>query len=356
MSNGFVVSSFVSIGLLLSSSGLYGQEAEWARAMFDKDQLWINYKSVAKGQDVNFKIRVNNVYPQDMQITGLATSCGCLSWDDNKLLSNGTVGLPGAIVIPAGQSKTVTLRLDTIRHHGEKKGTYGTVTLFDPTKNQFATVTIHAEGYIRTDVVLQPGSVNFGSVEPDKGAEQRLTVNYAGRNDWTLTSAKFNSPHLAAEIVERSRGNGLVNYDLVVTLKKTAPIGPIRDQLMLVTDDANNPQIPIQVEGRVEPEIVVTDANFGTLTPGKPKEAQVIVRYTTTPAKSFKIEKCERTEQDSSIKIKKIPDGMRPLHQISLTFTPPNKPGLFEETFFLTISGREEPLEFKAKGRILEVQ
>jgi hypothetical protein len=356
MSKAFVVQSLVSIGLLVgSASGLYAQDPDWARPMFEQDQLRINYKSVAKGQDVSFKIRVNNVFPQDMQITGLSTSCGCLSWDDNKLLTNGAVGLPAAILIPAGQSKTITLRLDTIRHHGEKKGTFGTVTLFDPSKNQFGTVTIYAEGYIRTDVVLQPGSVNFGSVEPDKGAEQRLTVNYAGRNNWTLTSAKFNSPHLAAEIVEKSRGNGLVNYDLIVTLKKTAPIGPIRDQLMLVTDDANNPQIPIQVEGKVEPEIVVTDANFGTLTPGKPKEAQVIVRYTKVPAKSFKIEKCERTEQDSSFKIKKS-DGMKPLHQISLTFTPPNKPGLFEETFFLTISGREEPIEFKAKGRILETQ
>ena len=356
MLNASGIRSFLSISLILSmASQLYADDADWARAMIDKEMLRINYKSVAKGQDVSFKIRINNIYPHDVQVTGLTTSCGCLSWDDNKLLTNGTVGLPAAIVVPGGQSKTVSLRLDTIRHHGEKKGTFGTVTFFDPTKNQFGTVTIYAEGYIRTDVVLQPGSVNFGSVEPNKGAEQKLTVNYAGRNNWTLSSAKFNSPHLSAEVIEKSRANGLVNYDLIVRLKESAPIGPIRDQLVLVTDDANNPQIPVQVEGRVEPEIVVTDANFGPLTPGKPKEAQVVVRYTKVPAKPFKIEKCERTEQDSSIKIKKS-DGMKPLHQISLTFTPPNKPGLFEETFFLTISGRDEPIEFKAKGRILEAQ
>ena len=356
MSNPFVVQSLAIIGIILSATpGLRAEDSEWARAMFEKDMLRINYKSVAKGQDVYFKLRVTNIYQEDMQITALATSCGCLSWDENKIAPNGALALPGPILIPSGQSKTITLRLDTIRHHGEKRGTFGTVTFFEPSKNQFGTATIYAEGYIRTDVVIQPGSVNFGSVDPNKAAEQRLTVNYAGRNNWTLTSAKFNSPHLSAEIVEKSRGNGLVNYELIVKLSETAPIGSLRDQMVLVTDDANNPQIPVQVEARIEPEIVVTDANFGPLVPGKPKEAQVVVRYTKVPVKPFKIEKCERTEQDDSIKIKKS-DAIRPLHQISLTFTPPNKPGLFEETFFLTISGREEPIEFKARGRILEAQ
>jgi hypothetical protein len=348
-----VVPFLVSILLLvIAVPGLRAEDAEWARAMFDPEMLRINYKSVAKGQDVSFKLRVNNIYQEEMQITALATSCGCLSWDENKLGPNGALGLPGAIVIPSGQSRVVTLRLDTIRHSGEKRGTHGMVTFYEPSKNQFGIATIYAEGYIRTDVVIQPGSVNFGSVDPNKGAEQRLTVNYAGRNNWSLTSAKFNSPHLSAEILEKSRANGLVNYDLVVRLSPAAPIGTLRDQMVLVTDDLNNPQIPVQVEAKVESEIVVTDANFGTLVPGKPKDVVVIVRYTKLPVKPFKIEKFERTEQESTIKVKKS-DDLRPLHQLTLTFTPPNKPGLFEETFFLTISGREEPITFKAKGRIL---
>ena len=347
---------FGLIGIyLIAAPVLHAEDPEWARAIIDKDMLRIQYKSVAKGQDVSFRIPVTNVHPDEIQITALATSCGCLSWDENRLSPTGTMMLPSAIILPPGQTKHINLRLDTIRHHGEKKGTHGIVTFFIPAKNVFGTVKIYAEGYIRSDVVIQPGSVNFGSVDPQKGAEQTLTVNYAGRNDWALTSAKFNSPHLVAEIIEKSRGNGLVNYELIVKLKATAPIGQLRDQMMLVTDDANNPQIPVQVEARIEPEIVVTEANFGSLIPGKPKEIQVLVRSTKSPAKPFKIEKCERTEQDQSIKVKKT-DETKTLHQMTLTFTPPNKPGLFEETFFLTISGREEPITFKAKGRILETQ
>jgi hypothetical protein len=317
--------------------------------MIDKDALKIDYKSVAKGQDVFFKIRVSNVYKEEMRITSITTSCGCISWDENR----GGNTLPGPIVIPSGQEKTLTLRLDTIRHHGEQKNKWGTITFLEPQNNQVGYASVLAEGYIRSDVVLQPGSVNFGSVDPAKGAEQRVSVSYAGRNDWRILSAKCHSSWLSTEIVEKSRGNGLVNYDLVVKLKESAPVGTLRDQLVLVTDDLNNPQIPIQVEAKVEPDIVVTDANFGTVTPGKPKEISVIVRYTKLPIKPFKIEKFERTKQDTTIRVKKS-DEAKPLHQLTLTFTPPNEPGPFEEEMFLTISGRSEPIVFKARGRILE--
>ena len=343
--------------LMFGSSTLPAQQpadADWARAMVDKDQWHINYKSVARGQDVAFRIKVSNVYKEEMRITSLTTSCGCISWEDNKAIApDGRAVLPAPIVVPSGQERFVNLRLDTIKHHGEQKNKRATITFYEPTKGQVGTATILAEGYIRTDVVLQPGSVNFGAVDPNKGAEQRVSVSYAGRNDWRLLSAKCHSPLLSTEIVEKSRGNGLVNYELIVKLKETAPVGHLRDQMVLVTDDANNPQIPVNVEAKIEPEIIVTDANFGTVTPGKPKEITVIVRYTKLPIKPFKIEKFERTKQDTSIKVKKS-DDMKPLHQLSLTFTPPDTPGPFEEDLFLTIAGRPDPIVFKARGRILE--
>ena len=67
--------------------------------MIDKDMLNINYKSVAKGQDVAFRIRVTNLYKEDMQITGLTTSCGCISWDENQAVGREQC-LPAPIVIP----------------------------------------------------------------------------------------------------------------------------------------------------------------------------------------------------------------------------------------------------------------
>jgi len=39
------------------------EDPEWARNLLvDKDQLHINFKSVAKGQEVSFKIRLKNIF------------------------------------------------------------------------------------------------------------------------------------------------------------------------------------------------------------------------------------------------------------------------------------------------------
>lgn len=332
------------------------KDEDWARAMIDKDQLHINYKSVAKGQDVYFKIRVKNIYKEEMQITGLSTSCGCISWDENRgtVVENRGGILPVPIVIPSGKEQFITLRLDTVRHQGEQKNKLAHITFMNTSAGPVlgrGAATITVEGYIRSDVVLQPGSVNFGSVDPEKGAEQRVVVNYAGRSDWKLISATCSSPFLSAQIEEKSRANGLVHYDVVVKLKETARSGQLRDQLILVTDDINNPQIPIQVDARIESDIIVTDANFGTLIPGKPKTIRVIVRCTKTPAKPFKIDRFERTRDEANIKVEKSAE-LKPLHQLVLTFTPPNEPGPFVEDFYLTVSGRTEPIVFKARGSI----
>lgn len=365
MSKAFVVRSLTTFGFLfvassvLSAQPLPGQfgpaeDTDWARAMIDKEMLNINYKSVARGQDVSFKIRVTNLYKEEMQITSLDTSCGCLSWDERKG--------PGPfvpIVVPSGQERTLTLRLNTIQHQGEKKNTRAFVTILEPHNGQMGRATILAEGYIRADVVLQPGSVNFGSVSPQTPATQQVSVSYAGRPDWKLLSAKCGSPYFDTEIVEKARiNNGLastVNYDIIVKLKDTAGVGVLHDQLVLVTDDLNNPQIPVQVEARVEPEIVVTGGDFGNqLIPGRPKEISIIVRTTKEPKKPFRIEKFERTSAEDTIKVRKS-DELKVLHQLMLTFTPPNKPGPFEEELFLTISGQKEVVSFKVRGRIQEL-
>lgn len=359
MSNAMVVRCLAPIGFLLIVNSIASAQVpvdqDWARAMVDKDQLNINYKSVAKGQDVFFKIHLHNIYKEDMQITSLATSCGCISWDESPHNV-----LPAPIVLPSGKELTLTLRLDTVRHQGEQKGKKAIITFLNTVSGPpVATATLLVEGYIRKDVVVNPGSVHFGSVDPAKGAEQRVNVNYAGRSDWKIKSASCTNPNISVQVEEKSRGTGAtayVNYDLIVKLKQDVPVGPIRDQLILVTDDSNNPQIPIQVDGKVEPDIVVSAADFQTLTPGKPKKITVIVRSTKSPAKPFKIEQFERTRNETSIKIEKSSD-YSPLHRFTLTFTPPNEPGPYDEVFYLTVSGpSDQPfrqtIEFKAKGSI----
>jgi hypothetical protein len=105
----------------------------------------------------------------------------------------------------------------------------------------------------------------------------------------------------------------------------------------------------VNVEAQVESDIVVADVQFGQVPSGQAKTVNVVVRG----KKPFKIAKIERTKQDETFKVK-IPDGTTQVQMVPLTFTPTEENGLFEEEFFLTISGREQLVTFKAKGRVME--
>jgi len=322
----------------LAVAPLFAQDYDWGKKMFDKNE--VKFGSVARNADVVFKFNVKNIYKEDIKITNVWTSCGCISWQDRDRLP---------ITLASGQTQELTIRLDTNRHQGDKHVT-AFASLLEPTRGSTAQVSIPVEGRIRTDVVLQSNTLNFGQVDQGKAMEHRLNVVYTGgRADWKITQAKLNNPHLSAKVVEKSRGGGTANYDIVVTLNGDAPVAKLRDQMLIVTDDAGSLSYPVAVEAQVEPDIVVADVQFGQVTPGQPKTMNVVVRG----KKPFKIEKIEPAQPDESFKFK-FGDALSHVHMVTVTFAPADAHGLFEEEFYLTISGREQRVPFKAKGRVMD--
>ena len=90
----------------------------------------------------------------------------------------------------------------------------------------FAEVRIPITAYIRTDVVFNPGSVNFGAVEEGKSASKSVTISYAGRADWKIERLKINNSHLSGTIKQTSRVGGQAQYRLSVSLKPGSPPEP----------------------------------------------------------------------------------------------------------------------------------
>ena len=73
------------------------------------------------------------------------------------------------------------------------KGATLTVT-FD--KPFFAEVQLQVRGYIRDDVMLSPGMVDFGEVDRGKRCEKEILVNHTGDDDWRIVTARCANPHL----------------------------------------------------------------------------------------------------------------------------------------------------------------
>ncbi|MCX7411206.1 MAG: DUF1573 domain-containing protein [Planctomycetota bacterium] len=343
---------------------------DWGDRMLDRTE--VKFGSVARLADTTFKIKVTNRYQDPIQVTSLGVSCGCISWVDTA-----------PFTLASKEVREITLRLDTVRFTGDRN-VRATISLYEPAHGYTDSVTIPVSAHIRTDVEASPSHVGFGTIDLGKGYTQRIGINYVGgRGDWKIKSAKASSPHLTTEVVELRRSGGTANYEVRVAIDGNAPTGLLRDQLVLTTDEVgNNNVISIPIEAKIEADIVVTDVQFGTVSPGQAKSMNVIVRG----KKPFKIAEVNHVTRevrlkpaddvvssgvippvgtqkdaasvpataslsDDAFKIK-CPEAAAVVHMVPLTLTPPAESGLFDEEFVLKIDGRAQPVTFKAKGRI----
>ena len=182
-----------------------------------------------------------------------------------------------------GRRAGIAVEFNTRSFLGQRKATI-TVTIDQP---YYAEVQLTITGYIRGDVVFDPGTVNFDSVEAGDGATQTVNVNYAGRSDWQIVDVRSANTNLVVEPVETQRQGGRVGYQLKVHLKSDTPSGYFNDQMVLITNDHNQQQIPLRVEGNVVSPLTVSPAALalGVVAPGETVTRSLVVRGT----KPFKI-------------------------------------------------------------------
>ncbi len=289
------------LGAVLASAAA---AQEWATKMFTTTSH--DFRSVAAGAKAEFRFQLKNLYEEDVHIKSVRSSCGCthpvITKSDLKTFESGEI---------VAEFNT---RMDT---GGQKSATITVV--FD--KPFYAEVQLQVSGFIRSDVVLQPGLIDFGTVDVGAAVEKRAVLNYAGRNNWSIVKAKVPAG-LETEIFETARGQGQISYELVVRLTKTAAPGYIQDQILLVTNDKGNREIPVDVEAHVVSEISVSPLSLfmGVVQPGQQVTKQLIVRG----KRPFKIVgvKCD----DASFDV--MADGQaRAIHRVPIVFTAGEKQG-----------------------------
>src|SRR5262245_19495752 len=233
----------VAAFLLAASAGSCFAEA-WATKLFAETKH--DFGSVARGSDTSHKFAIKNIYKQDVELLSVRSSCGCTSPTiEKKVLKTGEVGYVTAVFNTRtftgvhGATLTVEVRWNDNGNwiHGETQ--------------------LRVDGNIRGDIVFQPGAVKVDEVEQGKRAEEKVSVTYRGRSSWKLTDVRGANEALEVELTQTKRYSDYVAYDLLVRLKDNAPAGYFNDQLVLVTNDDENPRVPMYVGGRVVPQISV---------------------------------------------------------------------------------------------------
>ncbi|MBX3444816.1 MAG: DUF1573 domain-containing protein [Planctomyces sp.] len=310
-------------------------ERNWAEKMFSEMRLEMG--TVARGTKINKQLTVTNLYKEDIKITSVGTTCGCFHAETDKK------------VLKTHESATITVDMNTIKFQGDRKANLDVTLTFDGSTYKSVRIPLH--GFIRTDVEIQPGVLNLGMVEQGRGATKAVTVKFTGRPGWQIRQVRSNNPLLKTEVRDRFRDNYRVEADVVVTLDASAPLGDVRDLLTIVTNDSSNPELQVEVAGKVEPDLIVTPAAIplGNLRPGVEKTVSVVIRG----QRPFAIEALERDTSIDCWKCKYSRET-KVVHPITLTMTPPaDMAGEYSEVFTVSVQGREEPLTFKATGTIV---
>jgi hypothetical protein len=272
---------------------------QWAKKMFkDTDH---DFGSVARGAKAEFAFELSNIFVEDVHIVSARSSCGCTSVRVEK---------PALKTYEKG---AIIASLNTGSYQGQRGATI-TVTLDKP---YYAEVQLHVSTYIRSDVVLEPGSVQFGSVEQGVPAESKVVLKYAGRSDWKIVEVRSANPHVKAEAVETSRTSGQVSYNLVVRMDPQTPAGYLSEHLMLVTNDYQSTQVPVAVEGRVLSSVTVSPTSLfmGVVEPGQKVTKQLVIKG----SRPFRILSITCDDQSFEFDTSDI-DNSKPLHLVPVTF------------------------------------
>lgn len=285
---------------------------DWAKAMFDHTTH--DFGMVPRGSEAKHLFTFENIYLEDAHIKSISSSCHCTSVEVTE---------PS---LKTHEKSQVVATLNTRQFTGAKDATIRVV--FD--KPFPAEVQLHVHSYIRTDVVLEPGSVRFGQVTEGSTVTKTIDLRHAGNPDWRITGIEKEDPHVDVKIKRMAADVSQSVYQLAFTLKSTAPPGYIRRPITLLTNDQNPNarRVIVAMEGVVAAPVTVrpSPVSFGLVQLGREVTRNVVIQG----QEDFQV--LELVGPDSRFSLGS-PDKLKTpskLHLLQVKFSAGTEPGKLE--------------------------
>ncbi|MDA8745440.1 DUF1573 domain-containing protein [Rubripirellula amarantea] len=267
---GVALLPFVVCALTFVVNPIVASGQNWYDAAFPTQHH--DFGTVAVGAKTEFMFPVTNTLSSTMHFQSIRASCGCTT---PTILND---------YLEPGQTGFIKAKFNTDTFRG-KKGATLTLVMDQPF---YSEIRLKVDGYIRSDMVFHPGSIDFGQVSQGDVATKSSKVLYAGRSDWQIVDIRSNRPWLMPTLKETVRRGGTVNYEITVDVREDAPTGPFQDELVVVTNDRNMPEVPLRVTGNVESALTISPVALalGSLKPGE----QVSARFVLIGKTAFEID------------------------------------------------------------------
>jgi hypothetical protein len=253
----------------VSGQAALAQTGPWAEKLF-KGHLSHDFGNVPRGAKLSHRFPITNIYAVDLQIVDTRVSCGCA-----------TV-YPASKVLKSRQTSYVDVVMDARKFTGPKS-----ISVYISVGPEYtSTATLKVTANSRSDVVFNPGQIDFGIVSKGATPKQTVEVEYAGVLDWKITEVANSTP-FEVTLSEMYRRSGQVGYKVTVAMKADVPAGEFKHEVQLKTNDKASPVLSVLVEANVQapltvaPNVVAMDA----LKVNEEKAQRVVVRA----RKPFKI-------------------------------------------------------------------
>ena len=279
------------------------QAAGWADSLFSERAF--DFGPVPRGAKVKHEFVLTNRLAEPVTILNLRPSCGCTS------------GKASASIVNPGTSAVIEAQMDTRNFLGIKATTLF-VTLVTANGRE-AEVRLGVTSNILADIVLNPGSIDFGTVMKGQTPSQVLSIDRIGAPGWRFERMVSASRVLSAQLVESRRdAKGTVSYTLTVGIKPDAPAGPVRDEIRLLSNDRETPSIPVMVTATVRGELSAAPSllTMGEVNSTTGKQGRFIIRA----SRPFTITTVEGTGDGFSVE---PPDATpKTMHVLTVAYKP----------------------------------
>ncbi len=287
----------IAIGLLIIFACPVSAK-EWARGMFETAEH--DFGTIARGAKVHYDFVFQNKFKEDIHVASVRTSCNCTT---PQILKHD---------LKTWEKTAIRAVFNTRSFVGARSATV-TVVIDKPF---FAEVQLTVKGYVRRDIVFDPGAIEFGAVDAGQGSTRSIHLKYAGRPNWKVTDVKGPN-YYEINLAEDRRINGRVWYTMRVRLLSNAPAGYFHDQLVLETNDQKMKRIPLAVSGRIVESLTVSPAalSLGVVRPGEKTTKRLVVRAN----RPFRV--IEVNCQHDDCFTFETPSDAKKVHLIPVTFT-----------------------------------
>ncbi len=288
---------------------LIGQSSfaqDWVKSMFAETSH--DFGAVPRGSDAVYEFKFANKYEEDVHVAAVRSSCGCttprIKKADLKTYEEGAIICEFNTKQFVGPKAAVVTVVFSKPFHGE--------------------IQLQVKGNIRSDIDIEPGTIQFGDV--DRGATKETQVKVSARkSNWEIKDVRSSNPNLAVSQLEKQNQPGRVVYTMNVKLKDSAAVGELNDNIVLVTNDPQYNMVTIPVHANITPPLVLpARIDLGTVKSGATSKSFFIAKSKSP----FEVKEIQCEDKRLTFK---VPEGKKDKHVITFEFEAGEMAGAFRQ-------------------------